>query len=158
MSNVVSFIAAAFGPDARFEGRIVEEVQRMEQSGMLKALDVLFVRRTSTGELETQPGIPGRPTLVSDMIPAGQTEDALVTFPAGGSDKLPVYETAGGLDNAGIPQASHVLLAMGCTPDEARSSLRFSLGHTSTEADVSALIEAIGPVVERARAARQVRK
>ena len=65
MSNVVSFIAAAFGPEAAFEGRIVEEVERMEQSGMLKALDVLFVRRGSTGELETQPGIPGRPTLVS---------------------------------------------------------------------------------------------
>jgi len=42
-----------------------------------------------------------RPALVSDMIAAGQTEDALVTFPAGGSDTLPVYETAGTLDNAG---------------------------------------------------------
>ena len=31
--------------------------------------------------------------------------------------------------------------------------LRFSLGHTSTQADVDALVEAIGPVVERARAA-----
>ena len=35
----------------------------------------------------------------------------------------------------------------------ARSSLRFSLGHTSTAADVDALVEAIGPAVERARAA-----
>jgi hypothetical protein len=42
-----------------------------------------------------------RPALVSDMIAAGQTEDALVTFPAGGADRLPVYETAGRLDNAG---------------------------------------------------------
>jgi cysteine desulfurase len=31
--------------------------------------------------------------------------------------------------------------------------LRFSLGHTSTEADVGAVIDAIGPVVERARRA-----
>jgi hypothetical protein len=65
MSTVVSFIAAAFGPDAAFEGRIVEEVERMEASGMLRALDVLFVRRTGDGGLETQPGVPGRPTLVS---------------------------------------------------------------------------------------------
>ena len=33
-------------------------------------------------------------------------------------------------------------------------SLRFSLGHTTTPADVDALVEAIGPVVERARAAK----
>ena len=39
------------------------------------------------------------------------------------------------------------------TEEQARSSLRFSLGHTSTQADVDALVEAIGPVVERARAA-----
>jgi len=33
--------------------------------------------------------------------------------------------------------------------------LRFSLGHTSTQADVDAVVEAIGPVVERARAVRR---
>jgi cysteine desulfurase len=44
-----------------------------------------------------------------------------------------------------------VLLAMGSSEEFARSSLRFSLGHTSTEADVDALVAAIGPVVERAR-------
>jgi cysteine desulfurase len=43
---------------------------------------------------------------------------------------------------------------MGRTEAEARGSLRFSLGHTTTEADVDALVEAIGPCVERARAAR----
>jgi hypothetical protein len=65
MSNVVSYIAAAFGPDATFEGRIVEEVDRMEAGGMLRALDVLFVRRTADGGLQTQPGVPGRATLMS---------------------------------------------------------------------------------------------
>jgi cysteine desulfurase len=40
---------------------------------------------------------------------------------------------------------------MGVEPAQARSSLRFSLGHTSTLADVRALAGAIGPVVERAR-------
>jgi cysteine desulfurase len=42
---------------------------------------------------------------------------------------------------------------MGANPISARGSLRFSLGHTSTEADVDAVIETIGPVVERARRA-----
>jgi cysteine desulfurase len=46
-----------------------------------------------------------------------------------------------------------VLLAMGADTARARGSLRFTLGHTSTEADVDALAGAIGPAVERARRA-----
>jgi cysteine desulfurase len=57
---------------------------------------------------------------------------------------------------AGVPEPSHVLLAMGADPLLARASLRFSLGRTSTRADVQALVSAIGPVVARARAAGYV--
>jgi cysteine desulfurase len=46
-----------------------------------------------------------------------------------------------------------VLLAMGHDEQRARASLRFSLGHTSTASDVDCLVEAIAPVVERARSA-----
>jgi cysteine desulfurase len=63
--------------------------------------------------------------------------------------------STGSACNAGVPQPSHVLLAMGCDDEQARASLRFSLGHTSVDADVDALLAAIGPVVERARAAGQ---
>ena len=52
--------------------------------------------------------------------------------------------STGSACDAGVPQASHVLLAMGSSEESARSSLRFSLGHTSTRADVDALVEAIG--------------
>jgi hypothetical protein len=65
LTGPVSFMAVGFGPEATFEGRIVAELQRFEDSGMLRVLDVLFVRRDESGELETRPGIPGRPTLVS---------------------------------------------------------------------------------------------
>jgi hypothetical protein len=66
MTNPVSFIAAGFGPEAAFEGRIVAELERFEQSGALRVLDVLFVRRDADSDaLETRPGIPGRPTVVS---------------------------------------------------------------------------------------------
>ncbi len=61
--------------------------------------------------------------------------------------------STGSACSAGVPQPSHVLLAMGRDGTEARSSLRFSLGHTSTAADVDAVVAAIGPAVERARAA-----
>ncbi|MCW2780417.1 MAG: cysteine desulfurase [Marmoricola sp.] len=86
--------------------------------------------------------------------------NAHLTFPGCEGDSLLMLLDARGIEcstgsacNAGVPQASHVLLAMGHSDDSARASLRFSLGHTSTSADVDALLEAIGPVVERARAA-----
>ena len=44
-----------------------------------------------------------------------------------------------------VAQPSHVLLAAGADPELARGTLRFSLGHTSTKADVEAVAEAIGP-------------
>jgi cysteine desulfurase len=61
--------------------------------------------------------------------------------------------STGSACSAGVPQPSHVLLAMGCDDEQARGSLRFSLGHTTVEADIDALVDAIGPAVERARAA-----
>jgi cysteine desulfurase len=61
--------------------------------------------------------------------------------------------STGSACSAGVSQPSHVLLAMDASPERARGSLRFTLGHTSTEADVKALADAIGPVVERARRA-----
>jgi cysteine desulfurase len=63
--------------------------------------------------------------------------------------------STGSACSAGVARPSHVLLAMGHDEARARGSLRFSLGHTSTAADVDALIAAIGPVVERARSAAQ---
>jgi cysteine desulfurase len=61
--------------------------------------------------------------------------------------------STGSACSAGVARPSHVLLAVGADADRARSSLRFSLGHTSTDADVDALLGVIGPVVERARRA-----
>jgi cysteine desulfurase len=86
--------------------------------------------------------------------------NAHLKFPGCEGDSLLMLLDARGIEcstgsacSAGVPQASHVLLAMGCSDESARSSLRFSLGHTSTQADVDALVQAIVPVVERARAA-----
>ncbi|HUR73089.1 MAG TPA: cysteine desulfurase family protein [Sporichthya sp.] len=64
--------------------------------------------------------------------------------------------STGSACSAGVARPSHVLLAMGHDEASARSSLRFSLGHTSTEADVAELLEALPPVVERARRAGEI--
>ncbi|ROT32498.1 cysteine desulfurase family protein [Micromonospora sp. HM5-17] len=65
--------------------------------------------------------------------------------------------STGSACSAGVAQPSHVLLAMGADDDRARSSLRFSLGHTSTAEDVDALIAALPGAVERARRAGAIR-
>ncbi|AZG48815.1 IscS-like cysteine desulfurase [Gordonia insulae] len=61
--------------------------------------------------------------------------------------------STGSACTAGVAQASHVLLAMGLDVPTARGSLRFSLAPSTTEADVDAVAEVIGQVVDRARAA-----
>ncbi|GCD21727.1 cysteine desulfurase [Cellulomonas algicola] len=68
-------------------------------------------------------------------------------------DSAGVEASTGSACQAGVPRPSHVLLAMGVDEDDARGALRFTLGHTSTEADVAALHAALPAVVERARAA-----
>jgi cysteine desulfurase len=86
--------------------------------------------------------------------------NAHLSFPGCEGDSLLMLLDAQGIEcstgsacSAGVPQASHVLLAMGRAEAIARGSLRFSLGHTSTRADVERVVEAIGPAVQRARAA-----
>jgi cysteine desulfurase len=61
--------------------------------------------------------------------------------------------STGSACSAGVAQPSHVLIAMGADDDRARSSLRFTLGHTSVATDVEALLAALPGAVERARRA-----
>jgi cysteine sulfinate desulfinase/cysteine desulfurase-like protein len=61
--------------------------------------------------------------------------------------------STGSACTAGVAQPSHVLLAMGADEARARGSLRFSLGHSSSQPDVDALGAVIGEAVERARRA-----
>jgi len=81
-------------------------------------------------------------------------------FPGALGDSLLMLLDAQGVEcsvgsacSAGVPQPSHVLLAMGADPDLARCTLRFSLGHTSTQADVEELLAALPLALERARRA-----
>ncbi|MDT0434831.1 MULTISPECIES: cysteine desulfurase family protein [Streptomyces] len=104
-------------------------------------------------------------TAVPDAILGGDPvhrlpANAHFTFPGCEGDSLLLLLDAQGIEcstgsacTAGVAQPSHVLLATGTDPDLARGTLRFSLGHTSTQADVEAVAKAIGPAVERARAA-----
>ena len=85
---------------------------------------------------------------------------AHLTFPGCEGDSMLMLLDAHGIEcstgsacTAGVPQASHVLLAMGQDDSSARSSLRFSLGHTSSRAELDALLAVLPAAYERARAA-----
>ncbi len=69
-------------------------------------------------------------------------------------DAAGVECSTGSACQAGVPQPSHVLLAMGLSEPQARGSLRLTLGHTSTEADVDAVLAALPAALDRARRAR----
>ncbi|MFC5061393.1 cysteine desulfurase family protein [Actinomycetospora atypica] len=92
--------------------------------------------------------------------PARLPGNAHLSFPGCEGDSLLMLLDAheiecstGSACTAGVARPSHVLVAMGVEEAAARGSLRFSLGHNSTAADVDAAVAAIGPVVERARGA-----
>lgn len=62
-----------------------------------------------------------------------------------------VYVSAGSACAAGTMQASHVLLALGLTEEDAKSSLRFSLGHGVTEEEIAFAVSGFKAAVSRSR-------
>lgn len=67
-------------------------------------------------------------------------------------DGLGVSASGGSACSSGAPTPSHVLTAMGFTPDLAACALRCTLGRDSTEAEVDAAIRAISLAAGRIRA------
>jgi cysteine desulfurase len=92
---------------------------------------------------------PGRLASNAHFSFPGCEGDALLML----LDAKEIACSTGSACTAGVAQPSHVLLAMGADRARAKSSLRFSLGHTSTAEDVDALGEVIAEVVDRARRA-----
>ncbi len=119
--------------------------------------------RLVAGVVEQVPDVQLNGPPLDDVVAGGPGRlpgNAHLSFPGAEGDALLMLLDARGVEcstgsacSAGVARPSHVLLAVGADADRARSSLRFSLGHTSTDADVDALLAVIGPVVERARRA-----
>ena len=120
------------------------ESERAEETARLTALRDRLIRgvRAAVPEAVLSGPEPGSAERVAS--------NAHFTFPGAQGDSLlflldmaGVSVSTGSACQAGIPEPSHVLLAMGRTEEEARSALRFTLGRTSTEADVDALLAAL---------------
>lgn len=88
------------------------------------------------------------PGIVNVTIPGTESDTLQLLL-----DNAGVACSTGSACSAGVQRPSHVLLAMGHTETTARSSIRFSLGTTSTEAEVDEVLRVLPTVVERARMA-----
>jgi cysteine desulfurase len=96
---------------------------------------------------DTARRLPGNAHL---LVPGCDGDSLLYLLDAAG-----VSCSTGSACQAGVPQPSHVLLALGVSESDARGALRLTLGHTSTAADVDAVVAALPAAIERARRARE---
>jgi len=100
------------------------------------------------------------PSPASGRYPQRLPGNAHFTFRGCEGDALLMLMDANGIEcstgsacTAGVAQPSHVLIAMGADAASARGSLRLSLGHTSVDADVDAVLQVLPAAVARARRA-----
>jgi cysteine desulfurase len=112
------------------------------------AHDAGFGVRVS-GDWEPGDGIRRLPGNAHLLVPGCDGDSLLYLLDAAG-----VQCSTGSACQAGVPQPSHVLLAMGMSEQTARGALRLTLGHTSTEGDVEAFLAALPAAVERAQRAQ----
>ena len=88
------------------------------------------------------------PGIVNVTFPGTQSDTLLLLL-----DNAHVSASTGSACSAGVHEASHVLLAMGHTEVTAQSSLRFSFGAASTQADVDFVMSVLPDVISTGRAA-----
>ena len=91
------------------------------------------------------------PGIVNVTFPGTQSDTLLLLL-----DNAHVSASTGSACSAGVHEASHVLLAMGHTEETAQSSLRFSFGAASTQADVDFVMSVLPGVIATGRAAHTV--
>jgi cysteine desulfurase len=113
--------------------------------------------------------IHGITSVAPGAVVNGDLDDRLpgnvhVSFPGCDGDTLLMLLDAAGVEcstgsacTAGVPEPSHVLEAMAVSPAVARGSLRFSLGRTSSAADVERVIDVLPAVLDRASRASSPR-
>jgi len=88
------------------------------------------------------------PGILNVRFPNTESDSLLLLFDSEG-----IACSTGSACSAGVQQPSHVLLAMGLSEKEARSSLRFSIGPENSRSDIDYFHTCIKKVIDRARAA-----
>jgi cysteine desulfurase len=139
-------VETAVGRREAEAARLVRLRDRIIESALGLGLGI-----TVSGLWEAGDGIRRLPGNAHLLVPDCEGDSLLYLLDAAG-----VECSTGSACQAGVPQPSHVLLAMGYAEDRARGALRLTLGHTSTDADVDVFLAALPNAVERARRAHGV--
>jgi cysteine desulfurase len=125
--------------------RRAEEAERIAalRDGLERGLLAAVPRARVNGA-----GAPRLPGTCSMVFEGCDAETLLVAMDLEG-----LCASAGSACHSGSTRPSGVLLAMGLAPADARSTIRFSLGWSSTAADVDAALRIVPELVERVRRA-----
>ncbi|MFT4165061.1 MAG: cysteine desulfurase family protein [Microlunatus sp.] len=142
--DVVGVAGFAAALQAAVSHREAERV-RLERlrAGLIDVVLAAAPNAVIHGPVDPAQRLPG---VLNVELPGCTSEALLLLLDAAGIDC-----SAGSACSAGVSRPSHVLLALGRTESQARSALRLSLGHTSTQADIDAVARALPEVLARAR-------
>ena len=135
---------AGFGVAAEIASKEVDE--KAERLGALRDRLLLGIKETVpdavvNGSLEER--VAGN---LNVSFPGAEGETLLLLF-----DQRGIACSSGSACASGAVDPSHVLSAIGAPPEQALSSVRFSLGRDSTQADVDAVLGVLPDVVKAAR-------
>ena len=141
-AGIIAFVAATQSAMRDLESNAVK-ISALRKK-LVAAIQAEISDASLNGVLEgaTLPGI------ANISFPNTESDALLLLFDAEG-----IACSTGSACSAGVQEASHVLMAMGMSEKEARSSLRFSLGTGNSDSDIEYLQTCIKRVIERARAA-----
>ncbi|MFL5385537.1 MAG: cysteine desulfurase family protein [Longimicrobiaceae bacterium] len=138
--------AAAFAAAA--EGAEAERETAMARIGALRDRLEAGLRDAVPGLIVNAAGAPRLPTISNLSVPGADPELLLM-----GLDLEGIAASSGSACSSGAVEPSHVLTAMGIPRELAGPSLRFSLGWTTTEADVARVLGVFPRVAARVRGA-----
>ena len=140
--NAPSIVAFAAAVQAHhYDAKKIETLRKKFEEGITKSVGDAYINGMSASRL---------PGIVNVTFPGTQSDSLLLLM-----DSEKVSCSTGAACSAGVHRPSHVLLAMGHSDVSAQSSLRFSLGATTTEADVDFALSVLPKVIERGRAANK---
>jgi cysteine desulfurase len=137
--SIVAFAAAV--ASKKYAAEKVSDLRAKFEIGVMMSAPDAYINGVDVDRL---------PGIVNVTFPGTQSDSLLLLM-----DSENVSCSTGAACSAGVHRPSHVLLAMGHTEITAQSSLRFSLGADSTQADVDFALSVLPTVIARGRAANQ---
>jgi cysteine desulfurase len=115
----------------------VKELRDRLESGLKKNIDLIRINA------ENAPRLPNTSNI---MVDYAEGEGLVISL-----DLKGIAVSTGSACSSGSLEPSHVLTAIGKTPDEAHGSLRFSLNSMNTVQDVDYVVEVLPRIVDRLR-------